>query len=206
MSAAQSWGPDFQTPAPTKKKCWVWPGVVAQAFNPSPWTFGSLSSRAAWSTERVPGQPGPHWKTLSQKQTKEQTNNPADVMWLPQPVNLSLGGRDKYLTVIWPISLAKPMSFRFSQGLSISKATGGVTEEGCWLLASICAHNIFLNVNAPCVCVREATVHQRLRCTHAIEARGQHPQLLSTEIFFFKIYLFTYLMYMNALSACTPAC
>jgi hypothetical protein len=49
------------------------PGVVAHAFNPSTWEAeagGFLSSRPAWSTERVPGQPGLHRETLSRK-----TNN-----------------------------------------------------------------------------------------------------------------------------------
>ena len=42
--------------------------VVARAFNPSTWEAEagrSLSSRPTWSTERVPGQPGPHSETLS---------------------------------------------------------------------------------------------------------------------------------------------
>jgi hypothetical protein len=56
------------------------PGVVAHAFNPSTWEAeagGFLSSRPAWSTKWVPGQPGLHRKTLSRKtkqnkQTKKQ--------------------------------------------------------------------------------------------------------------------------------------
>jgi hypothetical protein len=42
--------------------------VVAHAFNPSTWEAeagGFLSSRPAWSTELVPGQPGLHRETLS---------------------------------------------------------------------------------------------------------------------------------------------
>jgi hypothetical protein len=49
--------------------------VVVHAFNPSTWEAeagGFLSSRPAWSTERVPGQPGLHRETLSQK-TKQKT-------------------------------------------------------------------------------------------------------------------------------------
>jgi hypothetical protein len=48
-------------------------GVVAHAFNPSTWEAkagGSLSSRPAWSTERVPGQPGLHRETLTHKNQK----------------------------------------------------------------------------------------------------------------------------------------
>jgi hypothetical protein len=49
------------------------------AFNPSTWEAeagGFLSSRPAWSTERVPGQPGLHRETLSWKTKKptKQTN------------------------------------------------------------------------------------------------------------------------------------
>jgi hypothetical protein len=48
--------------------------VVAHAFNPSTWEAeagGFLSSRPAWSTEWVPGQPGLHRETLSRKKTKQ---------------------------------------------------------------------------------------------------------------------------------------
>jgi hypothetical protein len=50
--------------------------VVVHVFNPSAWEAeagGFLSSRPAWSTEWVPGQPGLHSETLSQK-TNKQTN------------------------------------------------------------------------------------------------------------------------------------
>jgi hypothetical protein len=50
--------------------------VVAHAFNPSTWEAEAgrfLSSRPAWSTEWVPGQPGLHRETLSQK-TKTKQN------------------------------------------------------------------------------------------------------------------------------------
>jgi hypothetical protein len=51
------------------------PAMVAHAFNLSTWEAEAgefLSSRPAWSTEWVPGQPGLHRKTLFQK--KKQTN------------------------------------------------------------------------------------------------------------------------------------
>jgi hypothetical protein len=54
--------------------------VVAHAFDPSTREAeagGFLSSRPAWSTEWVPGQPGLYRETLSQKtnkQTNKQTN------------------------------------------------------------------------------------------------------------------------------------
>ena len=50
----------------------------SQAFNPSSWEAeagGSLSSRPAWSTEQVPGQPGLHRETLSQKKKKPKIIN-----------------------------------------------------------------------------------------------------------------------------------
>jgi hypothetical protein len=52
------------------------PGVVVHAFNPSTWEAeagGSLSSRPAWSTKWVPGQPELYGKTLSRK-TKKKKN------------------------------------------------------------------------------------------------------------------------------------
>jgi hypothetical protein len=52
--------------------------VVVHAFNPSTWEAeagGFLSSRAAWSTERVPGQPELYRETLSQKKTNKKTGS-----------------------------------------------------------------------------------------------------------------------------------
>jgi hypothetical protein len=49
--------------------------VVAHAFNPSTWEAeagGFLSSRPAWSTEWVPGQPGLYRETLSRKTKKKK--------------------------------------------------------------------------------------------------------------------------------------
>jgi hypothetical protein len=54
------------------------PGMVAHAFNPSTWEAEAgefLSLRAAWSTEWVPGQPGLHKETLSQKSKKTKKQN-----------------------------------------------------------------------------------------------------------------------------------
>jgi hypothetical protein len=50
--------------------------MVAHAFNPSTWEAEAgefLSSRPAWSTERVPGQPGLYRETLSRKTTTTTT-------------------------------------------------------------------------------------------------------------------------------------
>jgi hypothetical protein len=54
-------------------------GMVALTFSPSTRQAeagGFLSSRPAWSTKSVPGQPGLHRETLSRKnkQTNKQTN------------------------------------------------------------------------------------------------------------------------------------
>jgi hypothetical protein len=49
--------------------------MLAHAFNPSTWEAeagGFLSSRPAWSKEWVPGQPGLHRETLSQKKKKKK--------------------------------------------------------------------------------------------------------------------------------------
>jgi hypothetical protein len=65
----------------------TWPGVVAHTFNPSTREAeagGFLSSRPAWSTKWVPGQPGLHRETLSQKQKQKQNNkkeSPPDCGW-----------------------------------------------------------------------------------------------------------------------------
>jgi hypothetical protein len=53
----------------------VWPGVVLHAFIPSTWEAEAgrfLSSRPAWSTEQVPGQPGLYRETLSAKTKKKK--------------------------------------------------------------------------------------------------------------------------------------
>jgi hypothetical protein len=52
--------------------------MVAHTFNPSTWEAeagGFLSSRPAWSTESVPGQPGLHRETLSLKTKKIKNKN-----------------------------------------------------------------------------------------------------------------------------------
>jgi hypothetical protein len=53
-------------------------GMVAHTFNPSTWEAeagGFLSSRPAWSTEWVPGQPGLYRETLSRKTKQKQKQN-----------------------------------------------------------------------------------------------------------------------------------
>jgi hypothetical protein len=64
-------GSPVRTQNQTLSLCWA---VVAHAFNPSTWeaeTGRFLSSRPARSTEWVPGHPGLHRETLSQKKKKK---------------------------------------------------------------------------------------------------------------------------------------
>jgi hypothetical protein len=61
----------------------VVPGVVANAFNPSTWEAeaeagGFLSSRPAWSTKWVPGQPGLHRETMSRKNQNQKNQKPKE--------------------------------------------------------------------------------------------------------------------------------
>jgi hypothetical protein len=54
-------------------------GVVVHAFNPSTQEAeagGFLSSRPAWSTKWIPGQPGLHREILSQKTKKKKKKQP----------------------------------------------------------------------------------------------------------------------------------
>jgi hypothetical protein len=54
-------------------------GHGAHTFSPSTQEAeagGFLSSRPAWSTKRVPGQPGLHRETISQKNQKKKKKNP----------------------------------------------------------------------------------------------------------------------------------
>jgi hypothetical protein len=69
----------------------IQPGVVAHSFNPSTWEAEAgrfLSSRPAWSTERVPGQPGLHRETLSQE-NKQTKKNPKKQIRLVKGKNLT---------------------------------------------------------------------------------------------------------------------
>jgi hypothetical protein len=53
-------------------------GMVALAFNPSTWEAEAgrfLSSRPAWSTEWVPGQPRWYRETLSQQNQKKKKSD-----------------------------------------------------------------------------------------------------------------------------------
>jgi hypothetical protein len=64
--------------------------VVAHAFNPS--TQGAeagrfLSSRPAWSTEWVPGQPGLYREILSRKKTKNSETMIYARKWIQPEVN-----------------------------------------------------------------------------------------------------------------------
>ena len=76
--------------------------VVAHAFNPSTWEAEVgrfLSSRPAWSTERVPGQPGLYRETLSQKQKQTQANKQTEKRKLQVARILGLKGSGEFRRV-----------------------------------------------------------------------------------------------------------
>jgi hypothetical protein len=77
---------DSSAPKQTNKQTNKRPGMVAHAYNPSIWEAeagGFLSSRPAWSTKWVPGQPGLYRETLSRKNKNKQTNkDSSDPCWL----------------------------------------------------------------------------------------------------------------------------
>jgi hypothetical protein len=69
------------------------PGVMAHTFNPSTGEAeagGFLSSRPAWSTEWVPGQPGLYRKTLSWKEKKKKDMAPG-MAWITTHVDRHSG-------------------------------------------------------------------------------------------------------------------
>jgi hypothetical protein len=69
-------------------------GVLAHAFNPSTQEAeagGFLSSRPAWSTKWVPGQPGLYRETLSRKtKNKKQKDTNLAIIWLSASYNLNI--------------------------------------------------------------------------------------------------------------------
>jgi hypothetical protein len=72
--------------------------VVSHAFNPSTWEAGAggfLSSRPAWSTEWIPGQPGLYRETLSRKtkQNKTTTTPPPKKRVVKEDLCLKESGR-----------------------------------------------------------------------------------------------------------------
>jgi hypothetical protein len=76
VSAGEKWANGSIGAKRTESRMKVKPGVVVHTFNPSTWEAeagGFLSSRPAWSTKWVPGQPGLHRETLSQKKPPKKT-------------------------------------------------------------------------------------------------------------------------------------
>jgi hypothetical protein len=73
------------------KKMSANPGVVMHAFNPSTWEAEAgrfLSSRTAWSTECVPGQPELQRETLSKK---KNTTKQVEVLKEKQKKHIQTG-------------------------------------------------------------------------------------------------------------------
>jgi hypothetical protein len=91
------------------------PGVVVHTFNPSTREAEAgefLSLRPAWSTKWVPGQPGLHRETLSQKtkqnktkqnKTKKQKQNKQRIIHLQMEPHVGC-----HFVEIWPDSFSQP--------------------------------------------------------------------------------------------------
>jgi hypothetical protein len=90
-------------------------GMGAHAFNPSTREAEAgrfLSSRPAWCTKWVPGQPGQHRETLSRKNKTKQTNQP-NKQKTPQKPNPSfLAVYLRRLKESGPVSSSKDMSYK----------------------------------------------------------------------------------------------
>jgi hypothetical protein len=74
--------------------------VVVHAFNPSTREAeagGFLSSRPAWSTKWVPGQPGLHRETLSWKTPPKKSPKPSKLLF--DPANSLLGKYPRELKI-----------------------------------------------------------------------------------------------------------
>jgi hypothetical protein len=70
--------------------------VVAHTFNPSTQEAeagGFLSSRPAWSTKRVPGQPGLYRETLSRKNKTKQNKTKQNKTKQNKTKNMTLSYR-----------------------------------------------------------------------------------------------------------------
>jgi hypothetical protein len=101
--------------------------VVAHAFIPSTWAAepgGFLTSGPAWSTEWVPGQPGLHRETLSQKKKKRR------------------GGGSCRETAQWSRALADlaedpglvPRTYMVAHNCLIISVLGGSDQKSCLLV------------------------------------------------------------------------
>jgi hypothetical protein len=83
--------------------------MVAHAFNPSTQEAEAgrfLSSRPAWSTKQVPGQPGLHRETLYQKKKeKKRVLCCSGVMYLQSWKQRSNGLTASYVSFIWQVEI-----------------------------------------------------------------------------------------------------
>jgi hypothetical protein len=87
---------------------------VAHAFNPSTREAeagGFLSSRPAWSTEWVPGQPGLHRETLSGKQKNKKTKNKKKPNQINQPTNQNKNKRCSQVMLLLPVQNHRSVVF-----------------------------------------------------------------------------------------------
>ena len=106
-------------------------GVEARPLVPE-LTGRSLNSRPAWSTELVPGKPGLHRETLSQKnkQTKHNNNNKNPKNRASsQTILSSYLSKGSFLTILWIYFTAKPIYHQESQCLKLKVTVNGKISE-----------------------------------------------------------------------------
>jgi hypothetical protein len=106
---------------------------MVHAFNPSTWEAeagGFLSSRPAWSTKWVPGQPGLHRETLSRG---EKTKLKVTRWWWSTPLSQHSRGRGRQNLCEFEVTLVyRVSSFRNSQSYTHTKKPCLKNKTNSW--------------------------------------------------------------------------